>query len=51
VTQGRQLHAQIYGDLVGGSVGERLGYSLEYLQGYRVPSQPGDESSSFVRLH
>lgn len=51
VTQGRQIHARIYGDLDGGSVSERLGYSIEYLEGYRIPSLPGDESSSFVRLH
>lgn len=51
VTQGRLVHAQIYGDLDGGSVAERLGYSFEYLGGYRLPSLPSDESSSFVRLH
>jgi hypothetical protein len=50
VTQGRVIHAQIYGDLDGGSLPERLGYSLEYIGGYRIPL-PGDESSSFVRLH
>jgi hypothetical protein len=51
VTQGRQIHARIYGDLDGGSMSERIGYSIEYLEGYRIPSVAGDESSSFVRLH
>lgn len=50
VTQGRQIHARIYGDLDGGTVLERLGYSIEYMEGYRIPSRPEDEGSSFVRL-
>lgn len=51
VTQGRVIHAQVFGGPDGGSVSERLGYSIEYLEGYRIPSVAGDESSSFVRLH
>jgi hypothetical protein len=49
ISYARNTHAQKYGDLLGGTVEERLHYSLDYLNGERFDTET--RSSPFSRLN
>lgn len=45
VSYGRYRQSLDYGELNGGSIGERLGYVADYLDGERIPYDSGDYAS------
>ena len=51
IQQARIVHSDFYGDLTGGSVAERLGHQIRYLQGERIAIIAATEATTFVRLH